>query len=118
MSKTERICTTNTSNDNLVAFPEVTKLTKEAVDVIKSLFPNYIETYDNWVRLEFICIPIYMIGFDWKPQLKELGIDALKQEFIRRGYSFKRRVQTFDYKINGQTKKIKVIMWITDKKIY
>ena len=59
-----------------------------------------------------------MIGFDWKRQLKELGIDALKQEFIRRGYCLKRRVQTLDYEIDGQTKKIKVIMWITDKKIY
>jgi len=107
-----------TVNEELLVFPGITKLTKETVDVIKQLFPNYIENYENWVRLEFICIPVHMISFDWKSQLKELGIDALKQEFIRRGYSLKRHVQTFDYEMDEQLKKIKIIMWTVDKKIY
>jgi len=105
------------TNDELVIFPELTKITKETMIALMSLFPNYIETYDNWVRFEFICIPVHMISFDWKKKLKELGIDALKQEFIKRGYDLKRRVQTLDFD-DGKRKKIKIIAWEVNKKIY
>lgn len=105
------------SNEELVAFPDVNKISENALEILKLMFPNYTEAYDDWLRFEFICVPVYMIGFDWKKKLKELGLDALKQEFIKRGYNLKRRVQTLDYE-SGNRKKIKVIMWIVDKKVY
>ena len=94
------------------------QMTKEGIEIIKAFFPNYIETYGNWVRLEFIYVPTNMISFDWKQKLKDLGIDAIKQEFVKRGYGLKRRIQTLDYEIDGQKRKIRIILWEVDKKIY
>ena len=96
----------------------LSQMTKEGIEVIKALFPNYIETYGDWVRLEFIYVPTNMISFDWKQKLKDLGIDTVKQEFIKRGYSLTRQIQTLNYEIDGQKKKIKIILWKIDKKIY
>jgi len=97
---------------------KLSELSKEGVEIIKTLFPNYIETYGDWIRVEFINIPINMMGFDWKKQLKELGIDAVKQAFVQRGYTLTRIVQTFDYNYNGEKKKHKLIMWKVNKPIY
>jgi len=105
-------------NEKVEEIFDLSKMSKEGIEVIKALFPNYIETYGDWVRLEFIYVPANMISFDWKQKLRDLGIDAVKQEFIRRGYNLKRRVQTLDYDLDGQKKKIKIIMWELDRKFY
>ena len=106
------------SDDMVEEIFNVDMMNKECIEMIRSIFPNYIETYGDWVRFEFVCIPKTMLSFDWKHKIKDVGIDAIKQEFIRRGYDLKRRVQTLDYDMNGVKKKIKIIMWETNKKLY
>jgi len=106
------------ADDTNEEFFKIKHMTKDCVDIIKSIFPTYIETYGNWFRMEFIYVPKTMLSFNWKNKIKDNGIDIIKQEFIRRGYNLKRHIQTINYTIGGQQKKMKIIVWEIDKKLY
>lgn len=116
--KSTSVKNTPNKNEKIEEIFNLNRMSEEGIKIIKALFPNYIETYGNWIRLEFIYMPTNMISFNWKQKLKDLGIDAVKQEFIRRGYNLKRRVQTVNYGSDEQNKKIKIIMWEIDRKFY